>query len=133
MRIFLARDWRWPIYEEAFADALLRLKAEIIRFSWKHYFHGPLGRLQSKFPIPGPSMRRLNRDLLKAARNFDPEVIFVWRGTHVRSRALRLLKKETGALLISYNNADPFGPRARTQVQWHHHFFWRLYLKCVPV
>ena len=39
---------------------------------------------------------------------------------------------ETNAILVSYNNDDPFGPKAGVQAPWHHRFLWRNYLQCLP-
>jgi hypothetical protein len=132
MRILLAGNWRWPIYEEACSAAMSELGVEVVRFAWGDYFRGTVGRFQDKFPVWGPSLLRLNRDLVQAAEDVKPDVIFVWRGMHLRPRTLRLLKRNTGALLAAYNNDDPFGLRVHGQAPWHHHFCWYWYLKSIP-
>jgi hypothetical protein len=45
---------------------------------------------------------------------------------------MRKLKNETGALLVSYNNDDPFGPLVHENVPWHSRFYWHHYLNAIP-
>lgn len=40
--------------------------------------------------------------------------------------------RSLGIQAISYNNDDPFGPRAHGNVPWHHHWLWFWYLRCLP-
>ena len=119
------------MYEQACADALSRLGVFVFPFTWDGYFRGLRGRLQEKFPVPGPALLLLNRDLVRVAKERSPEIILIWRGTHILPATLRKLKKEIGAILVSYMNDDPWGPRAHDRVPWHHYFYWNLYLKCV--
>jgi hypothetical protein len=119
------------MYEQACAKALSRLGVSVSPFTWNGYFKGLAGRLQDKFPVPGPASLRLNRDLLRVAKQSSPEIFLIWRGTHILPATLRKLKKEVGAVLVSCINDDPWGPRAHDRAPWHHYFYWNLYLKCV--
>ena len=132
MRILFAGEWRFDFYEKACAQALEKLGAHVIPFQWDGYFRGMPGRAQSKFPVPGPAVRRLNKDLLGLAEKSRPDAIFIWRGIHILASTLRTIKAGTGAVLVSYNNDDPFGPEAHGHVPWHHHFYWNLYIKSIP-
>lgn len=132
MNMLFAGNWRWQIYEEACAQALEKLGVHVIRFQWDGHFRGLPGRVESKYPIPGPASLHLNKELLATATRMRPDVIFIWRGTHIWVRTLRAMKIRTGALMVTYNNDDPFGPKAHGQVPWHHHYYWRLYIKSIP-
>ena len=130
MRILIAGNWGWLQYEKAMADALLRFGHEVVPFSFKESFQGIFGHFQSALPLPGPALLNLNRALRKKVRDTNPDVVLVWRGTHLLPRTLRLMKA-AGASTVSYNNDDPFGPLAHGNTPWHHRFLWRWYLKCL--
>ena len=132
MKILFAGNFHWPMYEEACALALSGLGVDVRRFAWNGYFSSFAGRVQNKFPFPGPATLQLNRELIGATEEFVPDAVFIWRGTHVRQETLKTLKRNTGAILVSYNNDDPFGPEAHGNVPWHHSFFWKMYMACVP-
>jgi spore maturation protein CgeB len=112
-------------YEEVCAQALEKLGHEVLRYRWHHFFKGNLGVMQEKW-LFGPSVVRLNRNLVAYACAVQPDVIFLWRGTPVWPTTLRALKSKTQALLVSYNNDDPFGPgRGRS--------LWRHFIAGIPV
>ena len=132
MKILFAGAFQYWVYEEACARALERFGVSVERFSWSAYFSGIVGRAQSKHVFYGPAMYRLNRDLLARAVAYRPDALFVWRGTHILPRTLRAIRERTGAVLVSYNNDDPFGPQAHGNVPFHHRWLWKYYLKAVP-
>jgi spore maturation protein CgeB len=129
MRMLIAGQWRWPMYEEACANAFSSLGIDVVPFNWSTFFAGKLGRAQHAIPAPGPALLRLNWALVKRAQEVRPDVLFIWRGTHILSSTLRRVKVHTRAQLVSYNNDDPFGPSAHGCVPWHHHHLWRLYIR----
>jgi len=124
----MAGDWRWPIYEQAFSQALSELGHHVIPFSFSDYFAGRIGHYQSAIPFPGPALLRINKQLLEKASVEQPEVVFVWRGTHILPGTIKQLNR-TGILTVSYNNDDPFGPLVHGNTPWHHRFLWMWYLK----
>lgn len=130
--MMIAGAWQWPVYEKACADALTGLGTDIIRFCWADYFKGPFGSVQEAIPFPGPALFKLNRAIVNVAKEEKPEIVLVWRGTHILPKTLRAIKSQVGATLVSYNNDDPFGPAVHGHVPWRHHFRWRQYLKSVP-
>lgn len=130
MKILIAGNWRWCQHETAFAAALSKMGHEVVPFSFHKHFQGILGYYQSALPLPGPALWQLNRALLANVRGNNPDVVLVWRGTHIVPRTLRLIKAR-GALLVSYNNDDPFGPKIHGHTPWHHRFLWMWYLRCL--
>jgi spore maturation protein CgeB len=118
MKIFLAGTYRYFWYEEVCAKALEKLGHEVVRYQWDHFFKRRLGSIQEKW-LWGPSVVQLNRDIVNQAYFSQPDVIFLWRGTPIWPTTLPALRGKTGALLVSYNNDDPFGPKQARSL-WRH-------------
>ena len=128
VRILIIGDWCWPQYAAAFAAGLQELGHEVLKFSVSPYFNGFLGKYQSALPVPGPVLFRQNRDLLRFLQAESPDLMLAWRCTHLLPATIERTNA-LGVVTISYNNDDPFGPKAHGQVPWHHHFLWYWYLK----
>ena len=130
MKILVVGDGHSTIHEVAVANAFENLGHEVYTFYWKDYFKnknlliGLWYRLQNKFII-GPIVTRINKDLLKYAVAVDPDLIFIYRGTHiVRHTLIDLKSKHPNCDLFGYNNDDPFA-------KGHHFWLWRHFMKCV--
>lgn len=124
--------WRWPHYEGAFADGLRQSGVEVTALSVSNFFKSNLGRLQEAIPLPGPAMIHLNLAVLSTVKAQKPDLVLFWRPTHILPKTIRQLTS-MGVPSASYNNDDPFGPKAHGNVPWHHHFLWYWYKKCLPV
>lgn len=137
MRILVAADGHGgEIYDAAIARALTDEGHTVERFCWKDYFKNyqyadryPTDgnrfksiyyRLQNKLTF-GPAVVKLNRELVRTAKDFKPEMVFVYRGTHVWPRTLKQLRA-AGAVVMGYNNDDPFSGR-------YPRYFWRHFLR----
>lgn len=95
----MAGDWHSDLHEEVAADALTALGCTVTRFKWHGYFHGPgprhgpaslLRRAQNKYMI-GPSVWKLNRDLIRTAEEDQPDIVFIYRGSHITPATLRAI------------------------------------------
>ncbi len=134
MRLLLAGDWRYDWYEPACAEALQRLGVEVMPCGFARFFQGYagwryLGKIEGALPVlPGPALFRLNFALYRTVKTYRPDWVLIWRGTHVLPSTLRLVRRHTGARLVSYNNDDPFGPRLHANAPWHHHALWQWYV-----
>ncbi len=135
MRFLVAGDWHSDLHEEVVQRALRRLGHEVRGFKWHGYFHpksgsGPslqhlLLRVQNKF-VAGPVLRRINQDFLASAIDCRPDVVFLYRGTHIEAATLRSLRERLPACrLVGYNNDDPFAPAQPR-------YLWRHFLRAVP-
>ncbi len=134
MKILIAGDWHSELHEVAVYQALQQLGHEMLRFSWNEYFKpkNNLGRLalpllkaQNKYMF-GPMVARLNRDFISQVENEKPDLIFVYRGTHIYPETLRRLKQAAPhAVLVGYNNDDPFSP-------FYPKWKWRHFLAGIP-
>lgn len=124
MKILVAGDFHSDIYEKALADAFSSLGHVVERFGWHAYFGSSLwGKFQNKF-LFGPRIHKMNVDLLRKAHSCTPDLVFIYRGTHVTARTVRSLCK-TGALVFGYNNDDPFSAS-------YPRYFWRHFLASIP-
>lgn len=133
MKILVAGDWHSELHEEAVYQAFKKLGHEVLKFSWHDYFKpnkGVIDRLGKKIQnrlVAGPIVQRLNRDFLTVAKRFSPDLIFVYRGTHLTFSTLKKIKQQlTDVTLVGYNNDDPFA-------QGHPYSLWRHFFKAVPV
>jgi len=124
VRILLAGAYRYPWYEEVCAQALEKLGHEVVRYRWDPFFKGKPGAMQEKWGL-GPSVVWVNWHIITYAHSHHPDVVFLWRGTPIWPGTLRALKTKTGALLVSYNNDDPFGPS-------HDRSLWRHFIAGIP-
>lgn len=131
MKILVVGEWHSELHEEAVYNSLKTLGHNVRKFSWHNYFEATRGlgkfikKVQNRF-ITGPIVRKLNQDLLNVVEKFSPEMIFVYRGTHITHNTLKIIKKSCpNTILVGYNNDDPFAPG-------HHYSLWRHFLKAVP-
>jgi len=135
MRVLVAGDWHSDLHETEVCKSLRRLGHEALEFKWHHYFtfdsqkprtfNALLKRIQNKF-VTGPSIARINSDFLKQIRVHRPEMIFVYRGTHLTAATLMQVKQELPTCkLVGYNNDDPFSP---TQPR----YLWRHFMAAIP-
>jgi spore maturation protein CgeB len=117
----VAGEFGRPVYEESYCQAFERVGHVVKRVRWRPLFgRGLSGRAQYRLQL-GPSVRRINRELLAAARAFRPDAILVWRGIFVWPETLDVLRNlPDRPLLLSYNNDDPFGDLKRDPL-WRHH------------
>ncbi len=131
LKILIVGDWHSELHEEAVFNAFKVLGHEVLKFAWHDYFKSSNQiaafnkKIQNRF-IVGPAVRRLNRDLIKTTTEFSPDMIFVYRGTHITEGTLRRIKQQhLDVTLVGYNNDDPFA-------KGHKYSLWRHFLKSVP-
>lgn len=92
-------------------ESLRRLGQDVSVFDLTSYAQKLplLGALAYRFPA-GPFIARVNRDLLRTVRETKPDVVFFDKPIHFTPATIRKIK-QTGALTVSYNQDNPFGPR----------------------
>lgn len=129
-------DWHSDLHETELCKSLQRLGHEVAEFRWYPYFKlgavkpwsmpGIFRRLQNKF-VAGPLIARLNQDFIVEATRQDPDVIFIYRGTHIRAKTLKALQRVLPKCrFFGYNNDDPFSPSQPR-------YLWRHFLQSVPL
>lgn len=135
MRVLVVGDWHSELHEEVVARALHQLGHEVFAFKWFSYFVRPNGllaglrhamlRIQNKYLLE-PALSHINRDLVAATIKYKPELIFIYRGTHIRLETLRALRCACpDVVIVAYNNDDPFSPQQPK-------YLWRHFLSAVP-
>lgn len=137
MKILVAGEWCFEIYEQAVFQALKTLGHETFRFSWHEYFKlssdSSLSffaktfykKFQNRF-ILGPTIRTINSDFVKVVNGYQPNLVFLYRGTHITHDTLRVIKRNFPlTILLGYNNDDPFA-------QGHPRWLWRHFLASIP-
>jgi len=135
MRVLVAGDWHSELHEEVAAQALRDLGHEVVEFHWAPYFSVSEGvfrgfrnlllKFQNKY-IVGPIIIKINKLFISSALNFKPDMIFVYRGTHINRKALEEIKNYLPkCILVGYNNDDPFSPQSAS-------YLWSTFLKAIP-
>jgi spore maturation protein CgeB len=132
MRILVVGDGHSTIHERAIVKAFNKLGYKTKYFYWYKYFYSsnPIknfcSRIQNKF-ILGPIIEKINQDFYKLAINFKPQLIFIYRGTHIIPRAIEAIKlKIPNCKVFGYNNDNPFSTG-------HPFWLWRYFIKCLPI
>jgi spore maturation protein CgeB len=130
MKILLVGDWSWPQYEEAFSVGLSREGVQVKSFATSALFQSLPGRIERNLCLLGPSALAFNLSLVKAVNSGNFDLVILWRVTELHPLTARLISGKV--TLVSYNNDDPFGPKAHKLAPWHHRFLWRWYIKNLP-
>lgn len=131
MKVLLVGEYAWPWYQEACAKALESLDCQVVRFGWLERFkkwlpnktepiyRSFLHRLQYRF-LAGPTVRGVNRDLIKLAVREKPDVVWFYNVQYIYPATVRSLRKRLpDAVFCQYVNDNPFSPSAR-QSMWRH-------------
>ena len=128
MKILVVGHGASNLHENAVADAFHILGHQVHRFFWQPYFQGKnslelfFSKIQNKY-LFGPKISALNKDLLEKTSESQPDIIFIYRGTHILASTLEQLRKTLPkAIIIAYNNDDPFS-------DGHSLGLWRQFLK----
>ena len=92
------------------------------------------GRLEEYLAWSGPATWQANRALARAVAENRIDLLLVWRGVHVASNTLRLIRRQNSrCILVSYNNDDPFGPAyASRSASIHQRRLWGRFRQAIP-
>lgn len=138
MKILVAGDWYSDVHEEGVYQAYQEIGHDVFKFKWHQYFqlekkNSPLisivnsfwCKFQDKF-IVGPIVSKINYDFIKAVEKCQPDIISLYRATHITKKTLRKIKKENpSTYLISHNEDDPF-------TKGHPYWLWRNFHAAIP-
>lgn len=131
MKILVCGDWHADLHEEIVYTSFFELGNQVYRFKWHQYFskNGNFfcnfsKKIQNKI-IFGPLIYELNNDFLQSVITHQPNVIFIYRGTHILPKTLVNIKLlYPNIIIVGYNNDDPFSKK-------HSIFLWRLFKRTV--
>lgn len=132
MKILLVGNWVHTQYESAFSKSMKLYKINVIPFKLHPFFKGYFGKIINQIPLPTFNVLILNYKLLITVKRKLPDIVFLWRVTHVFPYTLKLLISYN-VKIITYNNDDPFGPLNQNNLPWHHNFMWYWYLKSIKL
>lgn len=135
MRILVAGDWHSDLHEQEMLHSLVRLGHKVGDFKWHNYFSNKpedwlrpesfFKKLQNKYVV-GPAIVRINRDFVTRVLQYRPDLVFVYRGTHIQRESLQKVKTAMPqCTLVGFNNDDPFAPSQPK-------YLWRHFLGAVP-
>jgi hypothetical protein len=134
VKVLVVGDWHSELHEEAVFQALKQLGHDPIRFGWHEYFKSnsrlstlfrPFYKAQNKYLL-GPVVSKINRDVEELVKRQRPDLVFLYRGTHILPDTLRAIRRVSPrSIVVSYNNDDPFSPR---QPRW----LWRHFMGSLP-
>lgn len=138
MKVLIVGNWHSHIHEEPIFKAFKELGHEAFRFSWHQYFkinakqklmcmpQDVFYRFQGKYVV-GPTINRINRDFYKKIERINPELIFIYRGTHIWPKTILKIKLfNPNIIIVGYHNDDPFS-------KLYPAFFNRHYLKSLSI
>lgn len=136
MKILIVGDWHSELHEEVMLQALNQLGHKVEAFKWYQYFTPTNGlcksalnllkKIQKKY-IFGAIVKNIQNELLKQVLTMDPDIIFFYRGTHILARTIENIKKQNpNAILVGYNNDDPFAPKQPK-------YLWRHFVRSLPL
>ena len=128
IRIMLVGDSTYQMYSQAFYDAWRKLGyQDIYYFQINNYFDLDskksrffshlLSRAQNKMAF-GPRVQKMNREMLKIAKDFKPDLVFLYNTRHIYRRTLEKMKND-GSIIFLYSNDNPFG-ESFPQYYWRH-------------
>ena len=127
MKVLVVGSYLYEMYEPALSNALKDIGEEVYDFKWKDYFYRGKNqvlkfsaRYQNRF-LYGPTINTINRNLYKLCTEIKPDLVFVYRGTHIQKKTVERIKA-LGIIVFSYNNDDPFSGVPSN-------FYWRHYLR----
>jgi len=123
------------IYDGAFARGFKELGHKVHRFTWKEYFKHyqyahvyktDSNKLKSLYYKAqnrltfGPAIWQINKDIIKSCVEIKPDLVFIYRGTHVYPSTIKMIKEKVECKVFGYNNDDPFSHS-------YPKYFWRHY------
>lgn len=126
MTFLVVGDGQFEIYEKALANGLRKNGCRVEEFFWCSYLQNTnpflrfLYKLQNKL-IWGWRISKINKDLIRLSDSIKPDILFIYRGTHIWPKTIERIKNR-GVFTVSYNNDDPFSERQNP-------FLWRHFIK----
>lgn len=133
MKVLIVGKWRQVYYETSFESALMRQGVTVYRFEYGTLLEGYFGKFEEKWTVPLFRTKLLNKLLLLRVEDTEPDVILFWRPTLILPITLSRLRNVSNALLVCYNNDDPFGPLYSKSRLNHLSRTWCYFRVCIPL
>jgi len=124
MKILLAGLFSTFWHEATWVRALRELGQEVQTFEIAKKFKTALEKFQFRLKN-GPRIDEVNTQFGDVIKNFQPEVVLCYRALQIYPSTILKLRSSSSAILVCYNNDNPFSPNARYRV-------WRHFRKAIP-
>lgn len=106
-KVLIVGDFQYGMYEKSFYDAFQSKGYDVEKFAYQPYIDYTnnsllknIGRkIQNKFAL-GPQINKLNNDFANVAKAYQPNLIFIYRGRHIKSETIALVKKKLNDALV---------------------------------
>jgi hypothetical protein len=131
-KILLVGDYMWPWYQEACALTLEYHGCEVVRFGWlddfrrwvqgqaEPIYHSIFHRIQYRLRT-GPVVWEINRRLLKAAVETNPDIVWFYNVTLISPTVVSKMRALLpDAVFCQYSNDNPFSKTAKPGL-WSHY------------
>ncbi|MCQ2520966.1 MAG: glycosyltransferase [Lachnospiraceae bacterium] len=133
-KILVVGNTKHPIYVLAFYNAFVQLGYEAVEvfnssiitdYEKKGKTMSIGVKIQNKYNV-GPLVRKKNLELVNKCIDMRPNLVFLYQGINIFPSTIRRIKQETGAVVFSYNNDDPFA-------MFYPFYHWRHYKRSLKV
>ncbi len=108
MKVLIAGDWKYEIYEQALFDGFLNLGVNALKFSFSDYMKYPDVSVLKTLLFYRNEVELVNRKLEEYISLIKPDLVFFQRPIFVRSETLGNIRKGSTVKLISFHNDNPF-------------------------
>jgi spore maturation protein CgeB len=132
MRIAIAGDWRYDIYEAACAEALVALGHEVVRIRLREEPSSMVARTFERCGHRDPRTQPATALVSQALRRAPVDAVLIWRGVTVSARDIEYIRQASSAPVVSYNNDDPFAGQRGLISTMRHRLLWRTFRSAIP-
>ena len=133
-KILLVGDFGYSFYEPAFAKSLRKIGIEVIEYKtgYANFILSFIFKIESYLSVIGPISLLFYYRLQRVSSLLQPDVIFFWRPTQITPSIINSLKKCCPqALLVNYNNDNPFGKQYQLR-NYRLRKLWSHFIKTIP-
>ena len=112
IKIVVVGSYEHAMYAKAVYDEFVNQGYDVVAFDWDQYrskgtkLYEFISRVQERLLI-GRFVSHINNRLTNLVKELEPDLVFIYRGTHIKAITVRAIK-EFGSIVFSYHNDDPF-------------------------
>lgn len=128
INITIIGEWKFNIYEQAFARGLEMHGINVKKVSLKEILDNEFSSFEYLFPFKSRKTKKLNEFIIQKVVEINSEIALFWRPTHVLNSTIMTLNK-MGIETITYNNDNPFNNNLFMPLKFK--FKWRLYRSAI--
>ena len=107
-KVLFAANHEFSFREPAMARGLIRLGWTVEYYSWKSAIRKKMIDQFNHRYVCGGVSRKINHDLVNAARRSEAKVVFLYKALHIWPSTIRMLRS-FGMMVVTWNPDDAFG------------------------